>query len=422
MRSCKLVTMPATDGPTNSARPHWVAQLGDARRAKLADNLFAFGRALRRAGMAVDGARIALAQKALLNIDISRRDDVGAALEAVLVSQAQDRMVFREMFAAFFKDPELAQQLLARLQPRQLVKNDQQRARPRVRAALAPFQDKSKDKPDSGYDLDAAMSASAMQRLKQADFNQLSSGEFKLIQQLVRNIPLAVPLIKGRRTLSGARGQHLHWGRLMEQAGRYAGDITRLSYRQRRLQALPLLVLIDTSGSMERYARTLLAFLHAATKNVYIGGRRQALNKQVFALGSRLTDLNQAFKLADTDAMLVAAAHQVQDFAGGTHLASSLQSLRLKHPSSLSGRRTLVLLVSDGLDTDKPELLAQELNWLKLHTRSLLWLNPLLRFEHYQPSARGAAVLNSYADAMLAVHNISHLESLAGAIARLIRQ
>jgi hypothetical protein len=88
----------------------------------------------------------------------------------------------------------------------------------------------------------------------------------------------------------------------------------------------------------------------------------------------------------------------------------------------LVGRRTLVLLITDGLDTGEPELLTQELAWLKRRSRRLLWLNPLLRFEGYAPLARGAAVLHQQVDGMLAVHNVSKLEDLAASLAALMRR
>jgi len=94
---------------------------------------------------------------------------------------------------------------------------------------------------------------------------------------------------------------------------------------------------------------------------------------------------------------------------------------RLAHARRLTGRRTLVLVISDGLDTGEPSLLEQELLWLKRHSRRLLWLNPLLRFEGYAPLARGAGVLHRQADAMLAVHNLSALEQLAASLAALMR-
>ena len=93
-------------------------QLGDARTGKLAGNIAAFSRTLRRAGVPVDAARIVLAQQALQCMELDRKPDVAAALEAVLVSREGDRAVFRELFDAFFRDPELANKLLAQMLPR----------------------------------------------------------------------------------------------------------------------------------------------------------------------------------------------------------------------------------------------------------------------------------------------------------------
>ena len=405
--------------------PERVVQLGDVRSGKLGANLLAFGRALRRAGVAVDAARLALAQQALQYVDIGRKAEVGAALEAVLVSRAQDRAVFAELFDAFFRDPELAHKLLAQMLPRAEGRAAPPRQRPRVRQALqAPQPPKpgSPVPPDQRLDLDAAMSASAQQRLKTADFNQLTASEYRLVEQLVRDIALPLPSVIGRRQRSSPRGARLHWAKTLQAAARHGGELLLLERMQRRRQALPLLVLVDISGSMERYARLLLAFLHAATAGVVVDGQRQRLRREVFAFGTDLTDLRPAFALADTDAMLSQAGQQIADFAGGTRLGESLTQLRQQHARCLVGRRTLVLVISDGLDTGESQQLTQELAWLKRHSRSLLWLNPLLRFDGYQPTARGAAVLHQAADAMLAVHNVTQLQQLAGAIAALFQQ
>ena len=119
--------------------------------------------------------------------------------------------------------------------------------------------------------------------------------------------------------------------------------------------------------------------------------------------------------------MLAQAGQAIDDFAGGTRLGESLAQLRHAHARRLIGRRTLVLLVSDGLDTGEPDVLRAELQWLHRHSRRLLWLNPLLRFSGYAPLARGANELHRAADAMLAVHNLQALEDLARSIAALLR-
>src|SRR3954467_974384 len=94
-----------------------MATLGDARSGKLADNIAGFGRALRRAGLRVDSARIALAQEAAQLVDLGNKGDLAAAMEAVLVSRDQERQVFRELFDAYFRDPAIAHKLLAQMLP-----------------------------------------------------------------------------------------------------------------------------------------------------------------------------------------------------------------------------------------------------------------------------------------------------------------
>ncbi|WP_374407436.1 VWA domain-containing protein [Hydrogenophaga sp.] len=393
-------------------------QLGDARTGKLADNIAGFGRALRRAGVRMDSARIALATEAALAVGLERKDDVSAAMEAVMVSREQDRLVFRELFDTYFRNPEIAQKLLSQLLPSAEGKAEPSKRRPRVREALSPqktygHQAQPKQE-DQKVEFDAAMTASDIQRLRHADFNALSGTEYRLVERLARDVRLPLPTYASRRTQPGQRGEKPHWPRAMRRAVRHGGELIELPRRARREQALPLMVLVDVSGSMERYTRLLLAFLHAAT--------RHHRRRDVFAFGTRLTDLTPAFRLADTDAMLEHANDAIADFAGGTQLGESLQALRQHHARRLVGRRTLVLIVSDGLDTGEPQALTEELLWLRRRCGRLLWLNPLLRFDGYAPIARGAAALHAHAHGMLAVHNLSKLEDLAASIATVLRR
>ena len=407
--------------PVNPGGARGVSQLGDARSGKLADNLSGFGRALRRAGVPVDAARMALAQQAVMLVGLGR-DDIRAALETVLVSREQDRMVFHELFGAYFRNPQVAQKLLAQMLPTAESKAAPVKRRPRVSEALAPVRAAQNAPPvreEEKIDFDAAMTASDLQRLRHADFNQLSASEYGLVERLAREVRLPVPHYAARRTRPGVRGSRPHWPGAMHHAAGTGGELLYVPRLQRRRQPLPLLVLVDVSGSMERYARLLLAFLHAATARRHAG---VGLRRDVFAFGTGLTDLTPAFRLADTDAMLELANRAIEDFAGGTRLGASLAQLRTAHARRLVGRRTLVLLISDGLDTGAPDVLEHELGWLRRHCGRLLWLNPLLRFEGYTPTARGASVLHRQAHGMVAVHNLSRLQDLATSLAAVMRQ
>ena len=393
-------------------------QLGDARTGKLANNVTGFGRALRRAGVRMDSARIALAQQAAMLVGVDHKHDLSAAMEAVMVSREQDRMVFRELFDVYFRNPDIANKLLSQLLPSAEGKAEPSKRRPRVREALSPQKQapgqSRPNKEDDKLEFDAAMTASDLDRLKHADFSALSATEYHLVERLARDIALPVPQVPSRRKRPGLRGAHVHWSGVMRGAAQTGGEIMQLRHLQRQSLPLPLLVLVDVSGSMERYARLLLAFLHAATHSCK--GQRD-----VFAFGTHLTDLTPAFKLGDTDAMLAAASAAISDFAGGTRLGDALATLREHHARRLVGRRTLVLVISDGLDTGEPEDLARELGWLRRRSRRLLWLNPLLRFDGYEPLARGAVELHKQAHGMLAVHNISKLQDLAASLAAVMK-
>jgi uncharacterized protein with von Willebrand factor type A (vWA) domain len=141
----------------------------------------------------------------------------------------------------------------------------------------------------------------------------------------------------------------------------------------------------------------------------------------VFAFGTHVSDLRAPFALRDSDDMLQAVSQRVADFGGGTRLGASLAALRQQHPQVLVGRRTVVLLITDGLDTGEPAALQEELQWLKRHCRSVLWLNPLLRFDGYQPLARGPQVLARFADAQVPIHNLAHLDILAHSLGHLLK-
>ena len=143
--------------------------------------------------------------------------------------------------------------------------------------------------------------------------------------------------------------------------------------------------------------------------------------RHVFAFGTQLTPLTQAFNEGDADAMFAHVNQCVSDFAGGTQLGQSLEQFQRGHGRILSSGRTVCLIISDGLDTGSDKVLEQALNWLKLRSDRLLWLNPLLRFEQYTPTARGATVLSRNVDAMLAVHNVDSLKMLAQSIAAVMR-
>jgi uncharacterized protein with von Willebrand factor type A (vWA) domain len=371
----------------------------------LTEQLVMLGRSLRDAGLTIDTGRTALAVQALGLVALDRCDDVRDALEAVWVSREEDRNVFLQVFDAHWRRwtraphaeglPSLAEDNAG---PKH------RRAHQVSHTALQPHADERAPM--------LALNASDLKRLRQADFLSLSAEEFLQLQHHVKTMHLDVPQVKSRRWCRSERGSRVDWSRLMRSAARHGGEVLHVPRQRRREQPLPLLVLLDVSGSMAPYARMLLAFLH---QRVSQGPRA------VFTFGTELTDLRSAFALRDPDAMLQSVNLAVSDFGGGTRLGASLMTLRQRHARTLTARRSVVLLITDGLDTGEPDALRHEMQWLKHHARRVLWLNPLLRFEGYAPLARGPKVLSECCDAQVAIHNLDRLSSFAHGLQQLLK-
>ena len=73
----------------------------------------------------------------------------------------------------------------------------------------------------------------------------------------------------------------------------------------------------------------------------------------------------------------------------------------------------ITLIISDGLDRDEGDGLKKEMERLTKSSRRLIWLNPLLRFESFEPKAKGIRAMLPYVDDFKAAHNLKSLVELA---------
>ncbi|MFZ9989602.1 MAG: vWA domain-containing protein [Burkholderiaceae bacterium] len=361
----------------------------------LATRVVDFGRALRQAGMPVDSQRIGIAQQALTLVDLSSKAAVCDALMACLLSRIEYRPTFLRVFDALFSGDPDADGHPTGVNAINDLQGDAAYASTRT--------DERREAPPADDDT-ATEGMSAVQRLRTADFAKLTPAEWAAVTRLADQSRLKLPKFRLRRVVRSRRRGVLDWRETMRRAQATDGELLDLGWRAPRWQSQPLLLLIDTSGSMAAYARTTLACLHPMTRGLPL---------RIFAMGHQLSELTVAFRERDTDAMLKAAGHAIVDYAGGTRLANCIDALRLQGRALVSGRRPQVVIISDGLDTGEIRDLQIAMAWLTGHACRVVWLNPLMRYAGYQPIARGPSVLAAHVDAMLAGHNLASLDALS---------
>ena len=264
--------------------------------------------------------------------------------------------------------------------------------------------------PDSEVVIDATLTFSSAERLRRLDFERMTSEEWNAARRIVSELRLPVPRQPTRRYRSDARGDAIDLAATMRRMARDGGEWTRLARRASVDLPPPLVVLCDISGSMDRYARMLLHFLHAITNDRH--------RVHVLTFGTRLTNITRQLRHRDVDVALARVADAVEDWAGGTRIGRCLGEFNRRWSRRLLGQNAVVLLISDGLDADAGDGLAFEAERLAKSCSRLVWLNPLLRYAGFEARPAGIRALLPHVDDFLPVHNLEKLTDLARVLAK----
>ena len=391
---------------------------------RLAENVVHFARMLRHAGIPIGTDKVMDAIRILPVSGIERRGDCHATLSALFLTRHEQQAVFDEAFAHFWRDPALAEHAQALKLPEVRGRMTKPALNPgRVREAMIPPRSHLHP-PTSAHDevvVDATLTFSNSERLKTIDFERMTTEEWDAAKRLVASLRLPVPLERTRRFRPHPTGASLDLSRTLRRMGRDGGDILRIARRARVAHPPPLVVLCDISGSMHRYTRMFLHFLHALTRD------RGPVSTFVF--GTRLTNVTRPLRDRDVDEALAKVSAAVPDWEGGTRIGACLHEFNFRWSRRLLAQNACVILVSDGLDRDDAQELplpweragervnlAAEMARLRRSSRRFLWMNPLLRFEGFEPRATGIAAMRPHVDAFLPMHNLASLADLARAL------
>lgn len=388
---------------------------------KLAANIIHFGRALRKAGLPVGPGRMLDAVSAVRAAGFTKREDFFWTLHACFVSKPEHRQVFGQTFRLFWRDPQFLEQMMSMMLPMiRGVAEEHQAKDAERRAAEAlldgvdePDMPERQDGDEKEIEIEASLTWSADEKLKQLDFEQMTLAEQQAATRAIARLSLPVKPLANRRTKAAAAGALADWRGSMRAAMRYGGDFKELHRRDRRQRWPALVCLCDISGSMSGYSRMVLHFLHAAANAAEAGWS----DVHAFTFGTRLTNITRHLKTRDVDAALGKAGKEAEDWEGGTRIGECLTRFNKDWSRRVLSSGAVVLLITDGLDRDDPVLLAKQVERLQLSCRRLIWLNPLLRWDGFEPKARGVRAMLPHVDAFAASHNIASLEELARLIA-----
>ncbi len=405
---------------------------GSTTGAVLTRNLVVLTRVLRASGIAVDPGQGIDLQRAVERIDCTDWQQFYLAARAIFVRRLEDIAIFDRAYAYFWRDLGRADVIPTpsvigtdeseELPPLQVDETfDQQLEAPNplvdsttTRLDAGPIEN---IEGEDGMDIPATeepipiRTYSRSETLRQQSFEHFTHSELEAAREILKRMRWQVGSRALRRMRVGSRGRQLDLRSMVQRSLRSAGEIASLRWRVPKTKPRPLVILGDISGSMERYTRLLIQFFYAS--------RRGRKDVEVFTFGTRLTRITRDLEHRNIDEALRRVAAHVVDWSGGTRIGVALKTFNRTWARRVLGRGCVTIVVSDGWDRGDIDLLRLEMAKLQRRSFRLIWANPLLGIEGYEPLTAGMQAALPFIDDFVPANNVASLADLAGQLSQL---
>ena len=389
----------------------WQTENNPMLATTLQSRLLEFVRLARENGFCVGIAEEIDAQRVALFCGVMNAARLRWGLRSLLCSSPDDWERFDELFDAYWRpgNVESHYQPMAGtpVESRNKLQSDAQKhagvAHEADQGGEGEGQDASEDGTREG--------ASSQENLLTTDFQFLAdSRQMRAVERLVERLARKMRRRLKRREKVQQQGRRIHLRRTVRNSLRFGGTPLQLAYRQRSKRQPRLLLLVDVSRSMSMYSYVFLRFARGIV-NAFS-------DADAFAYHTRLVHISHAMRQTDNVKLQHSLALISQGWSGGTRIGDCLESFNHEY-GRLVNSHTVVVIVSDGLDTGKPEHLAKQLATIKQHCRKLVWLNPLLGRQGYEPRTVSMLAALPFLDMFAPAHNLQSLMALEPALINL---
>ncbi|MAU95693.1 MAG: carbon monoxide dehydrogenase [Fulvimarina sp.] len=386
-----------------------------ARDPGPAARLVGFMAHLRQNGLRLGVHETATAMRALSVVTAADLREARLALKAVCAGNADDAARFDDLFDAYWLNAGRVRRKIMR----EGAEGKPRHSRSSLRAddgktvaggrIHAPDDETGDDAFASGT---GRLVATTARNLMTRDLRELVDpadiGEAELV---ARRLAAAIRDRRSRRRRTARKGETIDFRRVVRASIATGGEPLRLPRRRRPERAVRLTVLCDVSGSMTVYARVFLAFV--------AGLIRADATADAYLFHTRLVRITGALRDDDPLRVLNRLTLLSDGFGGGSKIGSNLDRFARTYARSFVTGRSVVVILSDGYDTDPPERMAAALEKLKKRGCRIVWLNPLAGWKGYEPIARGMAAARPHLDLFAPANTLASLAALEPEFARL---
>ena len=361
-----------------------VSSVASARGKGTLPNMMAFGRALKQLGVKVSLSQVLDASRSMDLVDIGERSDFRALLRANLISQKEDFPVFDMLFDCFWREqsyervPMETMDIQGTPTESNAPEGGDEEGGLEEAAAEAMA---NENIPLENLDEFSLPTYSPQEMMNHKDFSEMGVEESRAIARAILLIATKIATQISRRKKIGRKGDVVDPRSTMRRSMKYGGEVVELSRRKKRIKKTKVVLLCDVSGSMDCYSRFLIQFMYGLQNELW------GVETFVFSTSlSRITHLIRTKNIVDA---LDKISGSILGWSGGTNIGRSLHTFNRNFAPSVVTHRTVVVIISDGWDRGDVSLLEKEMQDIKRRAKKIIWLNPLLASENYEPLCKG---------------------------------
>ena len=377
-------------------------------------NLLAFGRALKQLGVKVSLSQVIDASRSLNLVDIAEKEDFRALLRSNLISQVEDFPIFDTVFDCFWREQNYERVPMETLEIEGTPTESQAQEGGEEEGLDEAFAETpAKDNVElENLDEFSIPTYSAQELLNRKDFSEMSVEESRAIARAILLIATKIATQISRRKKHARKGATVDPRWTLRKNIKYGGHVVELVNRKRGIKKTKVVLLCDVSGSMDCYSRFLIQFMY--------GLQNELWGVETFVFSTSLTRITHLIRTKDIANALEQISGSILGWSGGTNIGRSLQTFNRNFAPAMVTSRTIVVIISDGWDRGDVSLLERQMQDLKRRCKKVIWLNPLLASENYEPLCKGMQAALPYIDLFLSVHNVNSLVALGRTLQKMV--
>ena len=392
-----------------------VNSVASARGKGTLPNLMAFARALKQLGVKVSLSQVLDASRSADLVDIAEKSDFRAVLRSNLILQKEDFPTFDMLFDRFWREQSYERVPMETMDIQGTPADSHAQEGGDEEGGLEEAAVESIPKEDlqlENLDEFAVPTYSPQELMNRKDFSEMGVEESRAIARAILLIATKIATQISRRKKIGRKGNTVDPRWTMRRSMKYGGEIIDLVHRKKRIKKTRVVLLCDVSGSMDCYSRFLIQFMY--------GLQNELWGVETFVFSTSLSRITHLIRTKDIGNALEKISGSILGWSGGTNIGRSLHTFNRNFAPSMVTHRTVVVIISDGWDRGDVSLLEREMQDIKRRCKKVIWLNPLLASENYEPLCKGMQAALPYLDLFLSVHNVNSLVSLGRTLQKMV--